>query len=82
MDWEFLISNKSANQRVIIFNGTVMNVFSNFVPNKFMTFNDQDTPWMTSSIKDKINYRSNIYRKYLKKDKQQVDYIKLQNRIK
>ena len=82
MDWEFLISNKSANQRVIIFNGTVMNVFSNFVPNKFMTFNDQDTPWMTSSIKDKINYRSNIYRKYLKKNKQQVDYIKLQNRIK
>ena len=74
MDWEFLISNKSANQRVIIFNGTVMNVFSNFVPNTFMTFNDQDTPWMTSSIKDKINYRSNIYRKYLKKDKQQVDY--------
>ena len=82
MDWEFLISNKSANQRVIIFNGTVMNIFSNFVPNKFMTFNDKDTPWMTSSIKDKINYRSNIYRKYLKKDKQQVDYIKLQNRIK
>ena len=74
MDWEFLISNKSANQRVIIFNGTVMNVFSNFVPNKFMAFNDQDTPWMASSIKDKINYRSNIYRKYLKKDKQQVDY--------
>ena len=82
MDWEFLISNKSANQRVITFNETVMNVFSNFVPNKFMTFNDQDAPWMTSSIKDKINYRSNIYRKYLKKDKQQVDYIKLQNRIK
>ena len=37
---------------------------------------------MTSNIKDKINYRNNIYRKYLKKGKQQVDYIKLQNTVK
>ena len=33
------------------------------------------------SFKDKINYRNNIYREYLEKDKQQVDYMKLQNRI-
>ena len=34
---------------------------------------------MTSIIKDKINYHNSIYREYLKKDKQQVDYMKLQN---
>ena len=59
-----------------------MNVFSNFVPNKFVTFNDRDPVWMTANIKDKINYRNNIYRGYLKKCKQQVDYMKLQNTIK
>ena len=37
---------------------------------------------MTSDIKDKINYRNNSYSKYLKKGKQQVDYMKLQNTIK
>ena len=37
------------------------------------------TSWMTSIIKDKINYHNSIYREYLKKDKQQVDYMKLQN---
>ena len=87
MDWEFLFSNKSVNQQVIIFNRSVMNVFSNFVPNKFVTFNDRDSPWMTSSIKDKINYRNSIYSEYMKKGKQQqstcqVDYMKLQNTIK
>ena len=82
VDWEFLISNKSVNQQAINFNRTVMNVFSNFVPNKFVTFNDRDLPWMTSNIKDKINYRNNIYREYLKRGKQQVDYLKLQNTIK
>ena len=77
-----MFSNKSVNQQVIIFSQTVMNVFSNFVPNKFVTFNDRDPPWMTSNIKDKVNYWNNIYREYLKKGKQQVDYIKLQNTIK
>ena len=40
-----------------------------------------DSPWMTSNIKDKINYRYNIYREYLKKGKQQIDYMKLPNQI-
>ena len=43
VDWEFLFSNKSINQQVIIFNLSVMNAFSNFVPNKFVTFNDRPT---------------------------------------
>ena len=59
-----------------------MKVFSNFVRNKFVTFNERDRPWMTSNIKDKINYCNKIYREYLKKRKQQVDYVKLQNTIK
>ena len=37
---------------------------------------------MTSNIKDKINCCNNIYREYMKKGKQQVDYVKLQNTIK
>ena len=72
VDFEFLFSNKSVKQQVIIFNETVMIVFSNFIPNKFVTFDDRDPPWMTSNIKDKINYHNNICRKLLKKGKQQV----------
>ena len=59
-----------------------MNVFSNFFPNKFVTFNDRDPPWMTSNIKDKVKYCNSIYREYLKKGKQQVDYMKLKNTVK
>ena len=51
VDQEFLFSNKSVNQKVIIFNRTAMNVFSNSVPNKFVTFNDRGPQWMTSNIK-------------------------------
>ena len=41
LDWEFLFSNESVNQQVIIFSQTVINIFSNFVPNKLVTFNDR-----------------------------------------
>ena len=37
---------------------------------------------MTANIKDKLNFCNNIYREYLKKGKQQVEHIKLQNTIK
>ena len=82
VDWEILFSNESANQQVIVFSQTVMSVFSNFVLNKFVTFNDGDPPWMTPNNKDKINYRNSIYREYLKKGKQEVDYLKLQKNSK
>ena len=34
IDWRFFFSNKSVHQQVKILNNTLMNVFSNFIPNK------------------------------------------------
>ena len=31
-----------------------MNIFSNFTPNKLVTFHDKDPPWMTEELKEKI----------------------------
>ena len=64
MNWGFLFSNKTVDQRVVIFNQTVMNVSSNFVPNKFATFNDKDPLWMASNIKDKMNYLNVLFWAY------------------
>ena len=36
--------------------------FSNFTPNKVVTFNDKDPPWMTEFIKLKIQQRNSIYK--------------------
>ena len=42
INWRFLFSNKSVHQQVKILNSTLMNVFSNFIPNKLVTFNSKD----------------------------------------
>ena len=38
-----------------------MNVFYNYIPNKWITVDDKDPPWMNGEIKYKINYRNTFY---------------------
>ena len=58
-----------------------MNVFSNFIPNKLVTFNDKDLLWMSEYLKKKIKWRNKIYAEYLNGKNESVDYITLQNVI-
>ena len=58
-----------------------MNVFSNFIPNKLVTFNDKDPPWMTPNLRNKINWKNGIYKEYIKNGKTNCHYLQLQNAI-
>ena len=69
------------HEQVSILNRTLINIFSNFIPNKLVTFNDKDPPWMTSDLRDKINWKSSIYKDYLKNGKTNYRDIKLQYAI-
>ena len=57
---EFLLNNKTVNRQVAIFNETIINNFYNFVPNKLVTFNDRDPPWMNDFVKNKIKWKHQI----------------------
>ena len=35
-----------------------MNIFSNYNPSKYIIIDDKDPPWMTKSVKDKINSKT------------------------
>ena len=53
----------------------LINIFSNFIPNKLVTFNDKDPPWMTEKLKGKIKWKQKVYRDYLKNGKTEADYV-------
>ena len=44
----------------------MINIFSNFVPNKLVTFNDCNPPWMNDFVKIKSNGNTK-YTKLIKK---------------
>ena len=56
-----------------------MNIFSNFIPYKIVTFNHQDPPWFGEKIKGKIELKNRVYMEYIKNGRPEVLYYLLQN---
>ena len=68
-------------KNVEILTGTLFNVFSNYTPNKVVTFDDRDPPWMTEFIKFKIQQRNSTYKNYHQKNSKSLDYEIMQSEI-
>ena len=54
-----------------------MNIFSSYIPNKFVTNDNKDPPWMTKRIKNKIFEKNCIWKSYISNGKTVIDYQKL-----
>ena len=52
-----------------------MNIFSNFTPNKLVTFDDRDPPWMNDFVKSKIKWKNQLYKIYTKNHYKCNDYL-------
>ena len=76
-----MFSCKNVHQQVHIFNKTIINIFSNFIPNKLVAFDDKDHPWMTEKLKEKTKQKHNVYRDYLKNGKTAEDYMYVHHAI-
>ena len=53
IDWSKLFSN-----------GTLFNIFANFVRNKVITVDDRDPPWINEEMKCKVKSKNNICPQY------------------
>ena len=51
----------------------------NFVPNKLITVDDRDPPWMTEKIKKLLKDKSKLYKLYIKNGRKIGVYEKLLN---
>ena len=63
IDWESALNYIDANDQVSVFDSTILNIVSNFIPNEFITCDDRDPPWMNSFIKNLISAKGNFYKK-------------------
>ena len=52
--------NKNTHKQVVIFNDILMNIFCNYIPNKYLTIDDRDHPWMIEKIKNKLNLKRSL----------------------
>ena len=71
LNWGFLFFNKSVHEQVV---DEYIFIVSNYIPNKFVTINDKDSPWMTERTKNKIVEKKIIYKSYVSNCKTVIDY--------
>ena len=50
VNWEKLFRNENIDIQVSIFNETILNILSNFIPNKIIGCNDKDPTYMSEQL--------------------------------
>ena len=78
-DWEKAFSNVNVHVQVKLFNKTLSNIFMNFVPNKLVTVDYRDSPWVSGKIKKLLIDKSKLYKLYIKNGRKIGVYEKLLN---
>ena len=58
-----------------------MNVFRNYVPNKYITIDDKDPVWMNENIKSKIKTKNLLFKQYIQNGRFESDFVLLENLI-
>ena len=76
--WERSFANLDINDKVHLFNKTIRNILSNFIPHETITFDDRDPPWINNRVKHLINEKSVIYKNYLKNNKSNQSFATFQ----
>ena len=69
---------------IFLFNKTIKNISSNYIPHETVTFDDRDTPWINKNVKQLILEKNEMYKKYVNenKDPRIFDKVKcLQNEL-
>ena len=76
-----LFDRKYINLQVTALNETILNIFRNYVPNKYITMDDKDPVWMNEIIKSKMKTKNLFFRKYIQDGRLESDFVFLETLI-
>ena len=66
LNWKRALYNKGVNKQILIFNETILNIMTNFIPHETKIFNDREPPWITNKVKTMIQEKRKFFQLYLK----------------
>ena len=80
-NWERLFHSKNINAQVIVLNETILNVFRNYAPNRYITIDDKDPVWMNEIIKSKIKTKTLLFKQHIQYGRFESDFVFLETLI-
>ena len=57
-NWQRAFLNNNVNEKVDIFNSTILNILSNFIPQEFVVCDDKAPPWFNKKIRALIQEKN------------------------
>ena len=63
-NWEKAFSNATINEKVSLFNKTILNILSNYIPHETIICDDKYPPWFNSRVKSLIENENKIPKNY------------------
>ena len=81
VNWERQLDQKDINAQVEAFTETILNVFGNYVPKKYIIVDDKDPVWMNETIKSKIKAKNVLYKKNVQSGRFESEFVCLENFI-
>ena len=79
VNWERLFSGYNINEQVAAFNEVLLNIFRNYVPNKYITIDDKVPVWMNDIIKSKIKANNLLFKQYIQNSRFESDFRLFEN---
>ena len=67
VDWPSMFSGLDVDKMTHLFTSKCVSIFLEFIPNKTVTCDNRDPPWMTPSLKSAINRKHRVYNKYVRR---------------
>ena len=65
--WQEHLDNLTCpNEQVELLNEVLLNIFSNFIPNKVKTIRPHQAPWITEKVKNFLRKKNRAYRKFMR----------------
>ena len=74
-------ANSDFNEKVYLFNKTIKNIASNYIPHETIICNDRDPPWINNNIKKLINDKNRAYASYCLNENNSSPLQFLQSRL-
>ena len=78
---EHLHSLICPNEQVKLLNEVLLNIYSNFIPNKVKTIRPQQAPWVTQTVKNFLRKKNRAYRNFVRSDQPDDKLQGIQNMI-
>ena len=66
IDWKALFINKTPDVMVTIFSDLFLKIMVTFIPNKVVSIDDKDAPWVTPEVKKILLKNRKLYSKWVK----------------